>query len=53
LCDLVHQVAGFIGLQSLHDLYGAGGKFAIALHRRHELVRYTDRVVGVLKKIEL
>ncbi len=50
LRNLVHQVAGFIGLHHLMTFNGAGGKFAIALHRRHELVRHADRVVGVLKE---
>ncbi len=48
--DLVHEVAGFVGLDGGAVLDGAGGEFGVLLPRVHELIVDADGVVGVLEE---
>ena len=48
--DLVHEVAGLVGLDGRAVLDGAGGELAVVLPGLHELVGDADGVVGVLEE---
>ena len=50
LGDLLHDVAGFVGLDGEMVLHGVDGEVAIAFDGLHELVGDADGVVGVLEE---